>query len=1031
MSEKEIKRPTHNFYQPKHSFSSLRFRVTLGIVVFVCLVLLANYMVIQTRGREVIAEQANKLNHEVGQIIKFKLRERLASIESLVSSLATLGVVLPKNDEAFKKIIPEIINQAGMESIVAGGGIWPAPEAFKKGVKLHSFFWGRDQTGKLKFYNDYNSPSGKGYQHEEWYVPVKYLKKGRVYWSKSYMDPYSLEPMVTCSMAMWNEDRFEGVATIDLKLTGLSEFMRQQATLIGGYAFAIDRNNRLLSLPDVNETKSNNLKLGQFTQHEFPTLNELTQVHPNFTLLSEHIKRVDLSGLFDGEASQLMKLSNTLAADSYQITEKEAKGIAMLLLGYNEKDDFNASLAEQHFFIENDPMLKGTSSVRILGMPDIGWKVIIAMPTKYTNQVVSKITFRMLSLLFVVLVITAFVYFIFFNSIFLTPVKSLTHQIRKLVSREDYITKLDVQGQNELSELANWFNIRTSQLSDVLDRLHTKNIDLTDARETAEQASRSKNIFLASMSHDIRTPMNGIIGMTDFLANSNLNVEQKNYVRVINSSAQALLSLINDIMDFSKIDENQLDLEEVPFDLRQVIDDCADLVAYQSSEKRLEFVYYLSPEINRHVIGDPNRLRQIIINLTSNAVKFTPTGRVELWVEATYQNNENTQLLLEVRDTGIGLSQSAQQNLFSPFTQGDSSTTRKYGGTGLGLTICKHLSEMMGGSIGFRSEEGVGTTFIFKMKLKTNLNAINAELESGTNNTSKLNASRDLPREKLLILGQNHFQNSVVEQYVEALNYQPQIVTTRQAWLLEQELNSKSMTTTLCTDLGVLGNLESLIDRLPHTENPYVFLVFKSLEDNSEIYNKALPKDISMRFISLPLKYDELAQSLALCERNNILESGNGSAQIQVIGQALGSNIIQSEHERDKPTMLALSEFKQSRILMIEDNKVNQHVLMIMLSNLGLSADVVSDGVYGIEAVNKKNYDLILMDWQMPRMDGLEATRKIRAMKGSSSPKIIAVTANAMSGDLEKCLEAGMDDYLSKPVQCSELETMLRKWLSV
>jgi len=981
-------------------FKGLTFRMSLGIILFLSVVMFINYFVTQTRGREVIVEQADKLNHAIGDKIILKLRERLVATESLTTSLAKLGLVLPKDSETYHKVIPAIINQSGMENLIAGGGIWPEPSAFKEGVERSSFFWGRSESGILEFYDDYNDPAGNGYHHEEWYVPAKYLKSGGVYWSKSYMDPYSLEPMVTCTVPIWDDGVFKGVATIDLKLTGLSEFMIDQAKLIGGYAFALDRNDRLLSFPNVQHEFLNTLDLRSFTQNEYPTIQALIEINDGFKSIGYELDLLStkpFTNLGEAPISRTTRLSELLAEESYQIEIEEAQRIAVLLLGHSQVVDY------RQFSIAYDPLLQEESSISILNMPDLGWKVVIAMPVKYSNAVVQKITEGMLSLLFVLLAVTALVYMLFFNSIFLVPVNKLTNQIRKLVSREDYVTKLEVHGADELSQLASWFNIRTTQLADALGKLKSRNIDLTEAREVAEQANRSKNIFLASMSHDIRTPMNAIIGLSDVLLKTKLASEQDNYVQIINSSAQSLLSLINDIMDFSKIEANQLDLEKIPFDLRQIMDDCADLIAFQATEKRLEFVYYLSPEINRHVIGDPNRIRQIVLNLAGNAVKFTSSGRVELWLEATYQNEDYTQLLIEIRDTGIGLSKSAQTNLFSPFSQGDSSTTRKYGGTGLGLTISKHLAELMGGSIDFRSEEGIGTTFIFKLKLKNEKMIIKDDI------------THKRPDELMLILGQNHFQNTVIEQYAKAMGMTSLVTHSVQNWLEELGANAikNKLVSTVCTDLGLLGSPQMLETRLPAEITRHRFVLLSNQDDVGEIDFNLFPSCFVYNAIALPLKYDALELALL---------SDIGSAP-KLEDNAYNVN---ASFSADSP----LSKLSNRRILVVEDNKVNQQVLMVMLGFLGLTAELANDGVEAVEMSTNKEYDLILMDWQMPRMDGLEATRKIRALKGGQGPIIIAVTANAMSGDIEKCLDAGMDDYLSKPIQKDKLEMTIRRWLS-
>jgi signal transduction histidine kinase/ActR/RegA family two-component response regulator len=973
--------------------------MSLGLIIFIAVVIVANYSVTQTKGREVIAEQADKLNYEIGQKIVLKLRERLVFTESLASTLATLGNVLSKDSEIYHQVIPEIINQSGMDNIIAGGGIWPEPNEFEAGVERHSFFWGRNKDGQLEFYNDYNELTGNGYHHEEWYVPAKYLKPGKVYWSKSYMDPYSLEPMVTCSVPIWQGTEFKGVATIDLKLTGLSEFMFEQAQLIGGYAFALDRNDRLLSFPSATGGQSDLFQVNRYVQNEYPTIHDVAKINSGFRLIQEQITKESIKHQSSGgvhEETRIKKLGALLAAESYQIEKQEALRIAHILIGQNVRSSLHHLISVDH-----DPLLMEESHVTVLPMPAMGWKVVIAMPAEYSSLVVSEITEGMLSKLLFLLAISAIVYMLFFNAVFLVPVNKLTQQIRKLVSREDYVTTLKQNGNDELSQLASWFNVRTAQLSETLDKLKNRNIEISEARNAAENANRSKNIFLASMSHDIRTPMNAIIGMSEVLSKTQLDADQENYTRVINTSSQALLALVNDIMDFSKIEANQLDLEEISFDLHQVMDDCADLIFFQTQEKRLEFIYYLSPDVNRHVIGDPNRIRQIILNLATNAVKFTQTGRVELWLESTFQNDANCQLIIEVRDTGIGLSKSAQQKLFMPFSQGDSSTTRKYGGTGLGLTICKHLAELMGGSVVFRSEEGVGTTFIFKLKLKTK---------------SSLDSQYEVPDAKrygggdrrALILSQNYFQNTVLEQYLQSMGINTKVVNSLPAWMAEIDAEPAGDVMTICTDTGLLGDPNNLSERIPGYLSTHSFMVLADKDKHSSFDISFLSTVFSPKVVPLPLKYDVLRKAVAITKPQTDVAS---IAEVDV--------------------SLPLARYSDKRILIVEDNQVNQKVLVIMLGYLGLVADIANDGVEAVEAVELNDYDLILMDWQMPRMDGLEATRKIRTFLEEQRTVIIAVTANAMSGDIDKCLEAGMDDYLSKPIQKDKLEVTLRRWLSM
>ena len=979
----------------------LSFKMGLGVVLFIILVMAANYYVLQTRGREVIVEQADKLNQKIGQTITLKLRERLAATESLTTALANLGIALQKNTTEFHQVIPFLIAQAGMEQLIAGGGIWPEPGAFIKGVDRQSFFWGRNSKGELEFYDNYNDPAGKGYHHEEWYVPARFLRKGEVYWSKSYRDPYSLEPMVTCTVPMWNDEGFQGVATIDLKLIGLSDFMAKQAELIGGYAFAVDRNNRLLSFPDAGNGLSVSARFRGTDHTRYPTVQELALSHPEFSNIEAVLNELDdryQARVSDSSAEKLRALSQKIASASYQIDEYEAANIAAVLLGRHYLPSSN-----KYFSSVLDPVLNEPVSVSVFAMPDTGWKVIIAMPARYAKVAVAQIKSQMLSLLFVLVVLAAILFGLFFNTAFLSSVSRLTSQIRRLVSREDYVTRLRVEGSDELAHLASWFNIRTAQLSDVLNVLRAKNQALEEARKDAEQANRSKNVFLASMSHEIRTPMNAIIGMSEVLERTSLEPDQENYVSIMSTSAQALLSLINDIMDFSKVEANQLDLEQIPFDLRKALDDCADLIAFQANEKNLEFVYFMSPDINRHVIGDPGRLRQIILNLASNAVKFTSTGRVELWIEPTSQNAQTVNILIEVRDTGIGLSEQAQSSLFMPFAQGDNSTTRKHGGSGLGLTISQHLSALMGGRIEFRSEEGVGTTFTFNLKLA---------VESGKNWDSPLVLRSDVadrPRNKVLILGQSQYQVAVIERYVSALGYEAVELGAFHHWVAELEKCSEQDILSICCDEGLLGDPNALADRLPTNLKRHQMIVLGVRHQRFEV-KIVKQMDLPVLFASQPLKFDALRA---------LIETNNNSREMQD-GQLIA--------KAPKPD-LDLQALSHKRLLVVEDNKVNQQVILLMLKKLGLKADVANDGVEALEIVQYQHYDMILMDWQMPRMDGLEATRRIRAGRHNPKQVIIAVTANAMSGDVEKCLNAGMNDYISKPIRRDRLISLLTQWL--
>lgn len=983
--------PTDHQSSPRRRLSQrLSFRMACALGLFLLLVMAANILVLDTRGRAVLMEQTSKLNDGLGQTIILKLRERLAATESLTTSLANLGTVLDKDKDSFMRVVPHLMSQAGMEQLIAGGGIWPEPGAFQEGVTRHSFFWGRNEDGSLTFFDDYNDPDGAGYHHEEWYVPARFLQPGQVYWSRSYMDPYSREPMVTCTVPMWQAGTFMGVATIDLKLLGLSEFMREQAAVTGGYAFAVDRNDRLLSLPHIDEVSRLRVSEWLGKQETYPTVAQLSDKHTSLAPLSRQLESMNtqfIQSTSKEYGAYVANLGAEIANQSYQIEANEALNIAANLLGRSAAQNEPVKVT-----VESDPFLLDATEIKIFSMSDTGWKVLVATPAHYANAAVAKITERMLGLLLGLVAAASLGFVLFFNHAFLMPVKKLASQVRQLVRHRDYDTRLVNDRDDELADLANAFNARTLQLADALKSIEQRNRDLDEAREDAEKANRAKNVFLASMSHEIRTPMNAIIGLSEVLARSKLNDAQQTYVQTLHGSAQSLLSLVNDIMDFSKIEASQLELECIAFDLRHTLDDCADLIAFQSSEKKLDFIYYIDPAIDCRLMGDPNRLRQIVLNLMANAVKFTSSGYVKLWVESAQQGPDEVALRMVVEDTGIGISESALKRLFKPFSQGDSSTTRKYGGTGLGLAISKHLLHLMGGQLSLDSEEGRGSRFTLHLPLKRSHAEADVALPAPPENDTTV-----------LLAVSNHHQASVLQRYCQHLGYQTRCYTTRDAWLTALS-ETRGELRTVCVDLAWLAWDARLEQCLAEREGrTYLFVLQSPYQSAPDLPS---PDLAVFHTLNLPLRYDALRTSLAA----------------PAIRPSLSGSREQSQQGE-------LQRLQGARILVAEDNRVNQQVILLLLKNLGLDADLVNDGVEAVYAAEHNRYDLILMDWQMPNMDGLEATRHIQQKLGEAAPIVIAVTANAMSGDVQQCLAAGMNDYLSKPIRRDELKRMLQRWL--
>lgn len=522
---------------------------------------------------------------------------------------------------------------------------------------------------------------------------------------------------------------------------------------------------------------------------------------------------------------------------------------------------------------------------------------------------------------------------------------------------------------------------------------------LKRAEEKAKDASRIKSEFLANMSHEIRTPINGIIGMNDLLLKTELNDKQRHYVKLAQASGESLLHLINDILDFSKIEAGKLQLEEIKFDLGKLLAEIADTFALKAEEKNLEFIYLVNNDVPQYIRSDPSRIRQIITNLISNALKFTEKGEVILRVSEIGMN----QLQFEITDTGIGIPEDKIEHLFSKFVQVDASTTRKFGGTGLGLAISKQLSEMMGGQIGVRSILDEGSTFWFNIRYGEILDAQEESLQLALQDQSVIflddrAVNHELANRLLLPTG------------VEFIG----VRTSPEALKLVREASSNGTPVDLLIlDENIPGinglQLAKAIRHDTSIEQPKIVLMTPA---GSSHKDKELQEIGINSHFHKPIKPNTFYRSIAAAYNQHI-----------------------EHHEQDKRTEAQPTSSPEHRILLVEDNYINQQVASEMLKDLGYIVQVAENGEQALEALTQAEepFQLILMDCQMPVMDGYETSRIIRTSKNphiNPDIPIIALTANAMKGDEEKCIAAGMNDYMSKPIVNTVLRNSLEKWLS-